>query len=48
MTKAYSETKLLQVAYALEQLTSVRQNGPLPIKVLSTELTDVRPTLQKI
>jgi amidase len=32
---------LLQVAYAFEQLSGVRSNGPLPFKLPTTELEDV-------
>ncbi|KAK7409129.1 hypothetical protein QQX98_008679 [Neonectria punicea] len=42
ITKAYSDGVLLQVAYAFEQLTAVRDNGPPPIKLPTTELKDVR------
>ncbi|KUJ22181.1 putative amidase [Mollisia scopiformis] len=38
ITKAFSDGVLLQVAHAFEQLTAVRENGPLPIKVPETEM----------
>ncbi|KAI0099690.1 putative amidase [Nemania sp. FL0031] len=37
---AYSDGKILQVAYAFEQLAAVRAKGPLPFKVPKTELKD--------
>lgn len=39
---------LLQVAYAFERLTAVRQNGPLPFQYPTTELRDVEKKAQKI
>ncbi len=33
---------LLRVAYAFEQLSAVRDNGPLPFKLPTTELRDVK------
>ena len=38
--KAYSEQTLIQVAYAFEQLTQVR-NKAQPIRIPRTELCDV-------
>ncbi|KAF2971833.1 hypothetical protein GQX73_g1759 [Xylaria multiplex] len=40
ITNAFSDGKLLKVAYAFEQLAAVRANGPLPFKVPKTELKD--------
>ena len=42
ISKAFSDGVLLQVAYAFEQLSAVRENGPLPFKVPKTELKDVQ------
>lgn len=47
-TKAFSDGKLLQVAYAFEMLTAVRDKGPLPFKYPTTELRDVQQKAQKI
>ncbi|KAK4141225.1 amidase [Dichotomopilus funicola] len=41
ISKAFSEGVLLRVAYAFEQLSAVRDNGPLPFKLPATELKDV-------
>ncbi|KAI1408046.1 putative amidase [Hypoxylon sp. FL1857] len=41
ITKEFSDSVLLQVAYAFEQLTRVRDNGPLPFKTPGTELKDI-------
>ena len=48
ITKAFSDGKLLQVAYAFEQLAAVRENGPVPFKVPQTELRGIRQSAQKI
>ncbi|RWA10549.1 hypothetical protein EKO27_g4556 [Xylaria grammica] len=37
---AFTDAKILQVAYTFEQLAAVRANGPLPFKVPKTELKD--------
>jgi len=47
-TKALSDGQLLQVAYAFEKLTSVREKGPLPFKYPKKELKDVQGKAQKI
>ena len=41
ISKAFSEGVLLRVAYAFEQLSAVRENGPLPFKLPTRELKDV-------
>lgn len=41
ISKAFSEGVLVRVAYAFEQLSAVRDNGPLPFKLPTTELDDV-------
>ncbi|KAI9684532.1 MAG: hypothetical protein M1822_005620 [Bathelium mastoideum] len=47
ITKAFSEEKLLQVAYAFEQLGKVRERGPQPVKLPTTELpTTELPTAE--
>jgi amidase len=48
ITKAFSDGVLLQVAYAFEQLTAVRDNGPLPFKVPTTELKDIQQNAEKM
>ncbi|KAK0656898.1 hypothetical protein B0T16DRAFT_48620 [Cercophora newfieldiana] len=42
ISKSYSDGVLLQVAYAFEQLSEVRANGPAPIVVPTTELDTVQ------
>ncbi|TVY82555.1 putative amidase [Lachnellula suecica] len=41
-TKEFSDAKLLQVAYAFEQISGVREKGPLPFKTPTTELKDIQ------
>jgi hypothetical protein len=47
-TKAFSDGKLLQVAYAFEKVTAVSDKGPLPFKYPTTELRDVQQKAQEI
>ncbi|KAH6649416.1 glutamyl-tRNA amidotransferase subunit A [Chaetomium tenue] len=42
ISKAFSDGILIQVAHAFEQLSGVRQNGPLPFQLPATELGDVQ------
>ncbi|KOS41056.1 hypothetical protein ACN38_g8070 [Penicillium nordicum] len=48
LTKAFSDGVLLEVAYAFEQLNSVRNREPAPIKLPVTELRDVQYEVGKI
>ncbi|CRL31249.1 Amidase [Penicillium camemberti] len=48
LTKAFSDGVLLEVAYAFEQLNSVRNREPAPIKLPVTELRDVQHQVGKI
>ncbi|OTA54812.1 amidase [Hypoxylon sp. EC38] len=41
ITKAFSDSVLLQVAYAFEQLTNVRDTGPPPFRSPMTEIKDI-------
>ncbi|KAJ9490380.1 hypothetical protein VN97_g2871 [Penicillium thymicola] len=48
LTKVLSDGVLLEVAYAFEQLNSVRNREPAPIKLSVTELRDVQHEVGKI
>ncbi|PVH86782.1 amidase signature enzyme [Cadophora sp. DSE1049] len=48
ITKAFPDGVLLQVAHAFEQLTAVRENGPLPIKVPETEMMGIQRKAERM
>jgi amidase len=48
ITKAFSDAVLLQVAYAFERLTAVRENGPLPFKIPVSEMACTQEKVGKL
>ncbi|KAI1737184.1 putative amidase [Xylaria scruposa] len=47
ISSAFSDGKILQVAYAFEKLAAVRIKRPLPFNVPKTELGDIRKVVRK-
>ena len=48
ISKSYSDSTLLKVAYAFEQLSQVKTKGPKPFKLPKTELRHVKLKPHKI